>query len=248
MTLHPRLLLLSCSQRKRQQPGLLPAIERYDGPLFRLLRRYQQGYSATNLGGRSTPSVYIMSAEYGLISADRPIPVYDRRMTTDRARELRTNVLDGLRELLGANTPYRELLLCMGREYQRALEGWGRSWPTGLIVYQAEGSMGGKQAQLYDWLYGAPPSTPTNAYRAAPRIRGIEVDLTPQQVLEVARQALRRDGKNTAHFCTWYVQVDGQPVAPKWLVSQLTGLPVSAFVTDEARRLLAQLGVQVVRA
>ena len=32
------------------------------------------------------------------------------------------------------------------------------------IVGQAEGSMGGKQAQLYDWLYGAPPSAPSNVH------------------------------------------------------------------------------------
>ncbi|MFN8458221.1 MAG: hypothetical protein U0401_26815 [Anaerolineae bacterium] len=29
-----RLLILACSQRKRPDPGLLPAIERYDGGSF----------------------------------------------------------------------------------------------------------------------------------------------------------------------------------------------------------------------
>jgi len=32
-----RLLILSCSQRKRPDSGLLPAIERYDGPVFRVV-------------------------------------------------------------------------------------------------------------------------------------------------------------------------------------------------------------------
>lgn len=31
-----RLLILACSQRKRPDPGLLPAIERYDGPQFQV--------------------------------------------------------------------------------------------------------------------------------------------------------------------------------------------------------------------
>jgi len=35
-----RLLILSCSQRKRPDPSLLPAIERYNGPPFQVLRRY----------------------------------------------------------------------------------------------------------------------------------------------------------------------------------------------------------------
>jgi hypothetical protein len=46
---------------------------------------------------------------------------------------------------------------------------------------------------------------------------------------------------------TAYVVVDEQQVAPKWLVSQLFGLPVNAFATDEARRVLAHLGIEVRR-
>ena len=243
-----RLLLLSCSQRKRSEPGLLPAIERYDGPLFRVLRRYQQKHSAFGSYDKTPPDIHILSAEFGLMSADQPIPLYDRRMTTERAQELRPRALDGLRDMLHANSPYRELFLCMGQEYRRALDGWETLLPTGLTVSWAEGSIGGKQAQLHDWLYGAPPSTPVSTPNGVARIRGMEVRLTSQQVLEVARQVLCKDGKDAASFHTWYVQVDDQQVAPKWLVSQLTGLPVSAFVTDEARRLLAQLGVEVVRA
>lgn len=35
-----RLLILSCSQRKRSTSNLLPAIERYDGPAFQVLRKF----------------------------------------------------------------------------------------------------------------------------------------------------------------------------------------------------------------
>jgi hypothetical protein len=45
-----------------------------------------------------------------------------------------------------------------------------------------------------------------------------------------------------------YVLLDGQRVAPKWLVSQLTNYPVGSFTTDKARRLLGQLGIEVHRA
>ena len=34
-----KLLLISCSQRKREDEGLLPAIDRYDGPAYRCLRK-----------------------------------------------------------------------------------------------------------------------------------------------------------------------------------------------------------------
>src|SRR5437764_14093390 len=79
------LLLVACSQRKRDTPGLLPAIERYDGPIFRLIRRFRR-YRPTG------PTVAILSAAFGLIPADHPIPWYDRRMTPARAHALRPDV------------------------------------------------------------------------------------------------------------------------------------------------------------
>jgi len=66
-------------------------------------------------------------------------------------------------------------------------------------------------------------------------------------VINVARQALAEGRGDPSRYQSWYVPIDGQRVSPKWLVSQLTGLPVSAFVTGEARRLLEQLGIEVMR-
>ena len=59
-----RLLILSCSKAKRADCGLLPAIDRYDGPFFRVLRRYLRQQPA------DPPVVHILSAEFGLIPAD----------------------------------------------------------------------------------------------------------------------------------------------------------------------------------
>ena len=81
------MLILSCSQRKRLDEGLLPAVERYDGPAFQVLRRFLRENSS------EAPHVLILSAEHGLISYDRPIAAYDRKMTLARARELRPLVL-----------------------------------------------------------------------------------------------------------------------------------------------------------
>ena len=222
-----RLLMLSCSQRKRPGAGLLPAIDRYDGPIYRVLRRYQRGFSTSNPQGNSLPDVYILSAKYGLISADQPIVDYERRMTAQRADELRPRVLADLHDLLRTNTSYQVIFFCMGREYWQVFQGWDASYRPMLSVVKAEGSMGGKQAQLHDWLHGAPPASPAAVHDGVARIRGVEVDLTTQQVLEVARRALRSDRKNAARFHSWYVPIDGQRVAPKWLVSQLTGLMVN---------------------
>jgi hypothetical protein len=169
-------------------------------------------------------------------------------MTASRAEELRPSVLETLQNLLRLNSSYQELFLCMGREYRRALEGWEFFRPEGLTVGQAEGSLGGMQAQLHDWLHGAPPSAPTQARNGTARIHGIQVDLAPQQVLEVARQALQSNGKDAGDYRLWYVLVDDRRVSPKWLVSRLTGLPVNRFHSDSARHALTRMGLKIHRA
>jgi hypothetical protein len=75
-----RLLILACSQRKRPDAELLPALERYDGPAFRVLRRFLRSRAP------DPPEVLILSAEHGLIPRDLPIAAYDRKMTPARAR------------------------------------------------------------------------------------------------------------------------------------------------------------------
>jgi len=247
MTSPSRLLILSCSQRKRHEEGLLPAIERYDGPLFRILRRYLQS-GAVNKDRRANLDIYILSAEFGLIPADRQIPEYERRMTLARAQELNSSVLESLRDVFDSNVLYREVFLCMGQDYQRSLTGWEAWRPSDLPVIEATGSLGGMQSQLHDWLYGASLLPRTCARGGSARIQGIDLDLSSQQVLEVARQALQNDIRGATDYRMWYVQIDDQRVSPKWVVSRLTGLPVGRFHSDSARQVLTRLGVQVHRA
>src|SRR5215211_4455445 len=82
-----RMLILACSRRKRPEEDLLPAVERYDGPAFRVLRRFLRESPS------KAPDILILSAEHGLIPHDLPIAAYDRKMTEARAHELRPLVL-----------------------------------------------------------------------------------------------------------------------------------------------------------
>lgn len=56
-----QLLVLGCSQTKRDAPGLLPAIDRYDGSSYRVLRSYLR-----DCDWPEQLSVAILSAKYGL--------------------------------------------------------------------------------------------------------------------------------------------------------------------------------------
>src|ERR687889_181325 len=94
-----RMLILACSRRKRSDERLLPAIERYDGPAFRVLRRFLREGSA------NAQSVLILSAEYGLIAHNLRIAAYDRVMTPARARELRPLILAKLNRIFSTQAP-----------------------------------------------------------------------------------------------------------------------------------------------
>jgi hypothetical protein len=72
-----RLLILACSATKRDGPEYMPAIERYDGPLWRTLR------SVDPRGEKA--AVAFLSAHLGFRAADTPIEMYDARMTEQMA-------------------------------------------------------------------------------------------------------------------------------------------------------------------
>lgn len=239
-----RLLILSCSQRKKTNAGSMPAVERYDGPAFRLVRRFLRQTD-------DKPMMLILSAKYGLIRCEQPVPYYDQRMTQHIARHLRPQIEESLRDIL-ASSPGKsetaELFLCMGKVYLEALE---QVIPFHISVKHAHGSPGNKLAALHDWLYARHPIPVGDSVEAHARrvvqLRGRSFELPRQKVFEAVRQALAHQNFKQASHQAWYVEVEGYRVSPKWLVSLLTGLPVSAFHSDEARRVLRQIGIAVHR-
>lgn len=240
-----RLLILACSQRKRPNKGLLPALERYDGPAFRIIRRFLRESPS------KVPDVLILSAEHGLIPHDLPIATYDRKMTPTRARELRPLVLAELDRVI-ASRSLSETLVFAGQQYLPALNTDNVSPLSNATMKVCAGAMGRKLAELHDWLHGSPPKLRYNPTMLAEgkgvRIRGVEISLTTEQVFTAATDALTERWGDPERYESWCVLVNGRRVAPKWLVSRLSGLPVGAFTTDDALRLLARLGVEVRRA
>src|SRR5256885_14806426 len=99
------LLIVTCSQRKRAYPELLPALERYDGIFFRILRKARrEGNWPDNL------DVLIISAKYGLLELDTSIEKYDLRMTVVQAQQLKSVVAPLLTKRVTDQT-YTEIFL-----------------------------------------------------------------------------------------------------------------------------------------
>lgn len=72
------LLLMACGGTKSDAPGCIPAIDRYDGPLYRDYRRHRGE-------GHVLPRTLILSALYGLIDCTHEIHSYDQKLTPKRA-------------------------------------------------------------------------------------------------------------------------------------------------------------------
>ncbi len=140
------LLIVACSQRKRSDPGLLPAIERYDGVNFRVLRKARrEGYWPENL------DVLILSAKYGLLKPDTLIEDYDLRMTRDHALALRSEVSTGLDAYL-VQADYREVFINLGQSYLITLTQSKEIVHLIGKVHYATGGIGERMSQMKMWL------------------------------------------------------------------------------------------------
>ncbi len=246
-----RILLLSCSQAKRPDPGLLPAIQRYDGPAFRVLRRFLRGNATESLDLR----ILILSAAFGLCPADYPIPCYDFLMTPSRAKLLNQAVQERLQSIL-REEPYSELCICLGKTYLDALGDYTSLLPATTCLTIIGGPPGCKLSSLHDWLYGDQSPLRTMTASAVVtreiRLRKSTITHTKEQALGTIQQALqqREQGDITMEEQghVWYTVVEGQQVGVKWAVNALTGMPRGAFGGVEARRVLTQLGFEVHRS
>lgn len=138
------LLILSCSQRKRRDPGLLPAIERYDGVNFRVLRKLKrEDVWLDNL------DVLIISAKYGLLKDSDDIEYYEQKMTRERAIELQDSVNRKLCAIL-RDKEYQEIFVNLGKSYLPVL-GNGEALADRKVIY-ASGGIGRKMAQMREWI------------------------------------------------------------------------------------------------
>ena len=138
------LLIISCSQRKIVTEAPLPAIERYDGPVYRCLRKYRDTFD----GFPDNLDILIISALYRLIESRTLICNYDERMTDQRAAKLLPQVQEFLRWYTSRHK-YDQVFINLGKTYMRTLEGF--HW--GLIsTLEATGGIGQKTQQMKAWL------------------------------------------------------------------------------------------------
>jgi hypothetical protein len=231
-----RLLILSCSERKNLSASPLPAIQRYDGPFFRVARR--------GLADAPETAVFVLSARFGLVHGDAEIPWYDQPLTKARRTELRDQIAPGLSSLANADR-FDSAFICAGRKYLHLIDPHLPDLRAAFPVMLASGGLGEKLTRLRGWLGAPRPAVAAEGPQGTATVRGVRITATRDEVLAMAERAVRSGDRAALKCHGWYVPATDGRVAPKWLIQQLSRLPVSRFHSDDARRALAVLGVPV---
>lgn len=247
-----RCLIIGCSQKKNVSVGSVSAIERYDGPSFRVLRKFLREEPAA----KSHLHVLVLSAKFGLINGQEQIGVYDQRMTRQRAFELQEEVKKRILDLI-LPYDYDEIFLSMGKTYLLALENLSQIVGPETKVRTASGGSGRKLTELKSWLRGQELPGPEFApepqlikARITPQtvtLRGVTIKMTTSEAITQIQKGVQEDPRLARKVQVWYVNVAGDKIGPKWATAQLFGVPVSGFSADEARRVLRRLGLNCYR-
>lgn len=116
MMAQPRqLLVMACSATKRADEDFIPALERYDGSTYRVLRAFLRRSSWP-----SSLSVAVLSAEHGLIGGLAQIKNYDQRMTRALSEKWRADP-ETAETLRRWSQQHGSVSLLLGKDYHSAL-------------------------------------------------------------------------------------------------------------------------------
>jgi hypothetical protein len=240
-------IILSCSKKKTLTKGLIPAIERYDGAAFRLIRRY------IRVSGNPL-DIFILSGKFGLIPHTQRIPYYDSKLTLTKACKMRNKIHSQAKQLFltDSNGKEKNYFINLGQIYQHAFVKILDDLSVQAQVISVTGSSGNRLSKMHDWLYGEKSPLRSEHQETKTKkeifIGGIRLKADAIDIQTIVQREHKKIGtKDMHHFYSWFVEIDDIKVSVKWLVSQLTGLPVSKFHSDQARKVLQQLGLKVQR-
>lgn len=139
------LIAMACSATKRPDPGELPAIDRYDGPMWRTLRA-----ALGELPESARPEVWFLSARYGFHPATLPIVNYDGVLSEARARDLLRMPSSNHMAFAQTVANHHRVLFAGGALYRDTMRS---ACPRISLLSETDGGgIGEHRAQLRAWI------------------------------------------------------------------------------------------------
>ena len=140
------LLILGCSDKKIENFSQAPALEVYDGPNYRVLRKFLR-----ENGWPPGLMIKIISAKYEIIDATKLIEPYNKRLDKETAKKMRSKVMQSLEEV-GLPT---SVFINLGKDYRPAISCITTLFGADKII-DPDGGIGKKQQAMKKWLHDLP--------------------------------------------------------------------------------------------
>jgi len=145
-----KLIIITTSYRlNKENTEPIPAIERFDGVYFRLLRKHIREGRLRNV------DILIVSEKFGLIWAKDKVPYYEvhgkmgslslDKKTTEKIRK------ENLQKLKKIVNRYSEIYVNVGREYLKLIEGFEK-FTTSKVTYASGKGLGPKASHMKEWI------------------------------------------------------------------------------------------------
>ena len=227
------LLILGCSQAKKKISGV--ALDVYDGPIFRTLRRRLPEIDK-NL------AVYILSAKYGFIQSKSEIDWYDSVLGSKIDKRFVNHIQEQCTTL--SNCGFGRILVLAPTNYVLHLPiDFFQSRCDRLEVFS--GRTGKSQSILLEWL----GVMNHKQNRESKSLGTLKRFVSECDCVQIHQAAMRLEGKTNPpqQSMHWYARVDNLQVPVKKLVSELTGVSVSTFDTGNALAFLRFHKIEVRR-
>lgn len=145
-----KLILITTSYRLNKEiKEPIPAIERFDGVYFRILKKYIREGKLRNV------DILIVSEKYGLIWAKDKVPYYDIHgkmgslsLSKKSIEKIRQQNLQKLKQIVNR---YSEIYVNVGREFLKLIRGFEK-FTTCKVTYATGRGLGPKALHMKEWI------------------------------------------------------------------------------------------------
>ena len=146
-----KLLILTTSFRRNEEiTEPIPAIERYDGVYFKILRKYLRE------GKLKDTDILIVTEKHGLIWSNDNVSFYKVQskmgflsLDEKSIEKLRHENLQRIKEILSQHR-YSEIYVNVGKEYMKLIKGF-EEFVSCKLTY-AVGGLGKKASHMKNWI------------------------------------------------------------------------------------------------
>lgn len=139
-----RLLIIGCSNKKNRFDHLDRALNVYDGPNYRSIKKMIRSNNFPD-----DVQILIISAKYGMIFPNELIGYYDQKMTAKQSELLRSEMKKKLKKYV-CEKNFSECFINLGKTYRDSIQDF--TFPDHIIPKYAEGKIGEKRSEMLQWL------------------------------------------------------------------------------------------------